>query len=90
MPLSPAPLRLQSDDLDAEREDYIELLESAGWRRFCQYVTREYKGDGYFNRMSSALKAGGTAPEVLHATSLVLSGLLDYPLNRVETLRRKS
>ena len=58
-----------------------------GWRRFCAHVTREYKGDGYFNRMNAALQAGGTAPEVLHKLSLSIAGLLDYPARRIVELK---
>lgn len=39
----------------------------------------EWKGDGYFNRMSTAVTKGGTAAEVVHRTSIEIAKILSWP-----------
>lgn len=57
VPLSPDQPRTSSD-ISQEREDWQELVTSAGWRRFVQIVHDRYQGAGYANAMRNALLAG--------------------------------
>jgi hypothetical protein len=84
----PLRVHLESpDDHDSEREDLTELVGSRGWARFVAYATREYKGDGYFNRMNAALREGGFKPHALQDTALAIDRLLSWPKNRVSDLK---
>ena len=76
------------EDIVREREDYEELLSTAGWRRFVRRATEEWKGDGFFSRVGTALKSTDpTDAKVVYKTALEIERLMNYPTDRVRELK---
>lgn len=83
--------RSKSEELAHEREVLEELVRSEGWGIFVARVLNEWRGDGYFARMNTALKdSDPLKPKVVHATSAEVTGMLDWPKNRIKYLGGKT
>lgn len=91
MPMS-QPLRMvRSADLLHEREVLEEMLRSEGWVVFVRRVQKEWRGDGYFARMGIALRdADPLAAKVVHATSLEMERMIQWPKDHVAHLGGKT
>lgn len=79
-----------SDGQDAihEREVLEEMLKSEGWAVFVRRLFKEWRGDGYHARMGTALASSDpTAPKVVHATSIEVERMCQWPLDRIKHLR---
>lgn len=67
-------------EVTKEREDWEELLQTAGWKRFVAYATDRYQGGGYFNAMGQALRSGDQMkPLIFHETALEIMRVLNHP-----------
>lgn len=83
----PLPTEKRSDTTH-KREALEELIQSDGFRLFVQHALDEWKGDGYVSRMGHALsKDDPIAAKVVHATSLEIVRLLQWPSDMVRELK---
>lgn len=70
------------------REALEELVRTEGWRIFCAYVDREWKGDGFHSRIGSDLKSDNPlATQVTYRTSLEIFRALQWPTNHILELK---
>ena len=79
-----------SAELAREREALEEMLRSEGWIVFVRRVQQEWRGDGYFSRMGLALKdPDPLSAKVVHATSVEVERMIQWPKDRVASLKGK-
>lgn len=79
-----------SVELSHEREVLEELLRSEGWKIFVRRVADEWRGDGYFARMGTAVASPDPmVAKVVHAVSLEVERVIQWPKTRVEHLGGK-
>jgi hypothetical protein len=80
-----------SHELAKEREALEEMLRSEGWAVFRRRVLEEWAGSGYFARMGTAIAGDDPlAPKVVHRASLELQRMLQWPIDRVQTLKGRA
>lgn len=79
---------VSSEALIEEREALNALLQSDGWKYFKAKVLTEMQGEGYWQRMGTAVQdPTGVAAKVQHLTSIEVLNMLNYPANRVLELK---
>lgn len=75
-------------ELVHEREQLEEMLQSDGWRIFVRRCADEWRGDGFHKRIGVAVNSGDAfAPKVAYAVSLEIERMLQWPVDRVKSLK---
>ncbi len=76
------------EDLAAEREALEDLIRSDGWGIFRQRCEVEWKGGGYFARMSAVLASPNPQEAlVVHRCAIEVDKAVSWPERRVTELK---
>ncbi|MCR4339552.1 MAG: hypothetical protein NUW01_06660 [Gemmatimonadaceae bacterium] len=74
----------------AEREALETLIASDGWHVYTRRVLAEWKGEGYFARMTMALGADDpVAAKVVHRTAQEIQKSMQWVTDRIAFLRQE-
>lgn len=81
---------MDNEQRNDERENLEALIASPGWAIFQRRVIAEWRGEGYFARMGTAVATDDPlGAKIVHGVSLEIERMLKWPAARITALTTK-